>query len=196
MFKAKEIVFIIILAAGIGLGASRYFKFQQQSTSSMYSHMGGEFTLDAINGPVSLSDFKGKKNVIVYFGFTHCPDVCPMSLSNLATLYRRLPPTIKNDIQVFFISVDHRRDTPKSAHEYASHFDSSFIGMTGNEDAIKGITKKYGVIFEYEEMPESQLKYTVNHTSRFYLINKQGILIDAIPDSVKFEVFNQKVSAL
>lgn len=196
MFNAKELILIVIFAAAIGLGASRYFSFQDQAKESLYSHMGGEFTLDSPKGPISLSDFKQKKNVILYFGFTHCPDVCPLSLSNLASLYRRLPEHIKKEIQVFFISVDYRRDTPQTAHEYASHFDSSFIGLTGNEDAIKGITKKYGVVFEFEEMPKSQLKYTVNHTSRFYFINKSGTLLDAVPDSVKFEDFRQKVLKL
>lgn len=195
MFSAKEIIIIILLAAGIGLGASRYLNFKNATTASMYSHMGGEFTLDGKQGPVSLSDFKNK-NVILYFGFTHCPDVCPLSLSNLGAHFKKLPASIKNDLQVIFISVDHRRDKPEGVHSYASHFDSSFIGVTGNEDAIKGITKKYGVIFEYEEMPESELKYTVNHTSRYYLINKSGVLIDAVPDTVKFEDFRQKVLSL
>jgi protein SCO1/2 len=195
MFSAKELIIIVILAAGIGLGASRYFNFKNSAQQSLYSHMGGEFTLDGKDGAVSLSDFKNK-NVILYFGFTHCPDVCPLSLSNLGAHFKKLAKSIQDNTQVIFISVDHRRDKPKSVHAYASHFGKSFIGITGNKDAIEGITKKYGVIFSYEEMPESELKYTVNHTSRFFLVNKDGVLIDAVPDTVKFEDFRKKVLSL
>ena len=195
MFSLKEIIIIVLFAAILGLGASRYLTSTKKSSVSKYSHMGGNFTLTGKEGPISLSQFRNK-NVILYFGFTHCPDVCPLSLSNLGSNFKKLPEVVQNDLQVIFISVDHRRDKPKEVHSYAAYFDPSFIGVTGSKDLIKKVTKSYGVTFEYEEIPESELKYTVNHTSRYFFINKSGVLIDATPDTIKFEDFRKKVLSL
>ena len=96
---------------------------------------GGDFTVESGDGEVSLSDFEGK-TVILYFGFASCPDVCPMSLSYLNSVLKDIEN--RDQVQVIFVSVDYKRDTPEKVSEYAKFFDKNFIGPP----LIKRLLKK------------------------------------------------------
>ncbi len=102
--------------------------------------IGGSFTLTDQNGnKVSDTDFRGKK-LLVFFGFTNCPDVCPTALSVLSTALEDID---KDKVQVLFITVDPERDTPEVIREYLRNFDSSIIGLTGTEEELKAVQKLY-----------------------------------------------------
>lgn len=151
---------------------------------------GGEFTVESGNGPVSLSDFKGK-TVVLYFGFASCPDVCPMSLSYLNGVLSRIKN--RDQVQVIFVSVDYKRDTPKKVSEYAQFFDKSFIGATADKETIDKITKDYGVYYNFIELKDSKLGYTVDHTSKFFIIDSEGELVKAVSSEESPDMFQEEL---
>jgi protein SCO1 len=133
-----------------------------------------DFTLSSGNGqPVSLSDFQGKV-VLLYFGYTTCPDVCP---TTLAEIHQSLVALGKkaDDVQVLMVTVDPERDTPEVMSEYVTHFDSRFIGLVGTPDQTAEVATYYGIYYEKEE-GNSALGYLVNHTATVTAIDKEGYL--------------------
>jgi protein SCO1 len=125
--------------------------------------------------PFRLSDLKGKA-VLLAFGFTHCPDICPTTLNSLAGIYEALPEPDRKKLQVVFVSVDPGRDTPEQLAKYVPFFNDSFLGVTGDEEAIKKTAKEYGVFYEYAPLVSNNTatSYTVNHSSYVYLIDPSG----------------------
>jgi protein SCO1 len=121
-----------------------------------------------------LSQVRGKV-VLFSFGFTHCPNVCPTTLSDLARIYRSLPENRRRNVQVLFISVDPSRDKPDVMKKYVPYFEESFIGLTGTEAQIGEAAKAYGAFYEIAHNPgENQENYSVNHSAFIYLISPSG----------------------
>ena len=132
------------------------------------------FTLTGHNGqPVSLKDFQGQI-VLLYFGYTTCPDVCPTTLADLHQARLALGNRGKQ-IQVLMVTVDPARDTQQVLAEYMPHFDSSFIGLTGMSDQIAEVATYYGIYYE-QQAGNSALGYLVNHTATVMVIDKEGYL--------------------
>ncbi|MBV8640668.1 MAG: SCO family protein [Verrucomicrobia bacterium] len=131
-----------------------------------------DFRLVDQNGKAfQLSQLRGKV-VLFAFGFTHCPNVCPTTLSDLAKVYRALPARDRARVQVLFVSVDPRRDKPETMKNYVPYFDDSFIGLTGTEDQIAQAAKPYGAYYEIvHNAGESPDGYSVNHSAFTYLIS-------------------------
>jgi protein SCO1 len=131
------------------------------------------FTLTGSNGqPVSLSDFKAQV-VLLYFGYTTCPDVCPTTLAELHKTLDVLGDRAK-DVQVMMITVDPERDTVAVMGEYVTHFDARFIGLTGTSDQIAQIATPYGVAYSRHEGPSAVGGYLVDHTATVTAIDRQG----------------------
>lgn len=130
--------------------------------------------VDQNGNPFRLSQLRGKA-VLFSFGFTHCPNVCPTTLSDLARIYRALPENRRQNVQVLFISVDPRRDKPDVMKKYVPYFEESFIGLTGTEAQIAETAKAYGAFYEIAHNPgENGENYSVNHSAFIYLINPSG----------------------
>jgi protein SCO1 len=128
------------------------------------------FTLTTAAGqPVSLSDLAGEV-VLLYFGYTFCPDVCPATMSDLR---RVLEEVNRDDLQVLFISVDPGRDTPEIAHAYASGFHHNFVGLSGTPEEIAAAAAGWGVFYELGE-PDASGNYPVDHTARIFVVDKAG----------------------
>ena len=134
-----------------------------------------EFTLDTIDGPIKLSDFKGKA-VAIFFGYTYCPDVCPTALSMMGESLKKLDKKELEDFKGIFISVDPARDSLKNLKEYAMYFHPNFIGATSSDEMILEVTKNYGTYFQKENLPNSEMGYSVSHTSYIYIFDKEGNL--------------------
>jgi len=168
----------LALLAGI---VTAYILSPQSSPSgqSMFKTLGGDFTLQGVNGDVSLHDFKGKV-VVIYIGYTHCPDVCPTSLAVISQAMKNLDANQREQIQPIFISVDPDRDTPEQLAEYSAFFHPSFIGVTGSREVIDQVVSQYGAFYRIVEMKDSAMGYAVDHSSRIYLINKQGELSNTV----------------
>ena len=134
-----------------------------------------DFKLNGQNGTeVRLDQLQGKV-VLFLFGFTHCANICPTSLTNLADVYQALSPEERKQVQIVFISVDPNRDTPETLEQYVTSFDPSFLGLTGPKSAIDQTVLAYGG--SYEMVPGSTNEpndYSVNHSAYTYLINPSG----------------------
>ena len=133
-----------------------------------------DFELNAANGQkVSLKDFEGDL-VLLYFGYTFCPDVCPTTLSELSKALDILGSEAKN-VQVIMISVDPQRDTPEILAEYVTHFHPSFIGVTGAPEEIAQVAALYGIFYEAHE-GTAATGYLVDHTATVMVIDQEGHL--------------------
>jgi protein SCO1 len=136
--------------------------------------MGGELRLTDHNGkPRSLADFRGKV-VLVNFGYTQCPDVCPTTLADLAAAMRKLGADA-SQVQVLFVTVDPKRDKPELLRQYLPAFDASFLGLYGDEDATKKVTRDFK-IYAQERPGRTPETYTVDHAAQTFVFDKQGKL--------------------
>jgi protein SCO1/2 len=132
---------------------------------SLLSSQGEEYSLVSRTG----------KFVLIFFGYTYCPDVCPTTLYEMKEIKARLKDKAEN-IEFVFITVDPERDTLEQLTRYLASFDGSFFGLTGTTEQLEMVWKDYGVYREIQETDNS-LGYLVDHTSRLYLINSQGELM-------------------
>ncbi len=137
---------------------------------------GGDFSLIAKSGWVSLSDFKGKV-VAIYFGYTKCPDVCPTNLSFLSSAIAQLTAEEKKQFQSIFISVDPGRDSPDVLAEYVKYFDEDMIGLSAAPDDVDPVVAQYGAYYEKVPFSNSALMYGIDHTSETYIVGRDGKLV-------------------
>lgn len=152
----------------------------------------GEFTLQSATGPVSLKDYRGKV-VLIYFGYTYCPDVCPTSLAATAQGLGLLKPEELAKVAMIFISVDPERDTPARLKEYAEFFHPIIVGVTGSTAAVAEVAKNYGVFYARQKVATAGGGYVVDHTSDTYVVSADGRLVGKIahatpPDQVASEI--------
>ncbi|MCO6451696.1 MAG: SCO family protein [Caldilineales bacterium] len=131
-----------------------------------------DFTLTGMDGqPVSLSDFRGKY-VVLYFGYTFCPDVCPLTLAELGKAVRILEDKGEK-VQVLMVTVDPQRDTPERLAQYVPAFHPSFIGLTGSEDDIAQVAAPMGIFYARNEVGGAS-GYLMDHTASITLLDDQG----------------------
>lgn len=132
-----------------------------------------DFTLPTSTGePMSLSDFRGKY-VVLFFGYTYCPDVCPMTLNDIQQMLKTLDAERAEDVQVVMVSLDPDRDTPEQLATYLEYFDPSFIGMTGTVEEIQPVADQFGIFFERQPGSDNT-NYLVDHTSAVTIIDPEG----------------------
>ncbi len=137
------------------------------------AQVGGPFTLiDTQGRTVSDSDFRGRL-MLVYFGFTHCPDVCPTDLSAIGEAVRTLGPAA-DGIAPIFITLDPQRDTPAVMGDYVQLIDPRVIGLTGSPQATDAAAKAYRVFYKRAERPDAPDDYGVDHSAYIYLMDRDG----------------------
>lgn len=127
--------------------------------------------IDKDGQPFTLEQLKGKWTLI-YFGFTHCPDICPTTLMQLSKVVNQLEPEIKADTQVLMVSADPARDTPENLKVYVGHFNEEFNGVTGDFLSIKRLAGDLNVAFNKVMLDNGD--YTIDHTGNLILINPHG----------------------
>jgi protein SCO1/2 len=178
--------YILWTVAGIGLGLlliaalalSRPYTFRGSVIEPAFP--AEDFTLsDAQGRPFRLSDQRGSL-VLLFFGYTTCPDICPATLGEMKEVRERLLKDSRlaekaETVRFVFITVDPQRDTPERVGQYVSTFDPTFIGLTGSEAELEPVWKSYGVYRALSET-ESAAGYLVDHTTRVYLIDAEGNL--------------------
>ncbi|WP_206955674.1 SCO family protein [Trinickia acidisoli] len=132
------------------------------------------FKLTADDGQsVTASAFHGK-TTLVYFGYTHCPDVCPETMARLMQVIAKLPPADAKQVRILFISVDPARDTPQVLHAYVTAFDAAHIrGLTGTDAQVESLAKRYRVAYQMEKRDPSG-SYEVTHSSAVYIFDRDG----------------------
>lgn len=134
---------------------------------------GGDFRLLGAQGELSLSQFKGSP-VVLYFGFTHCPDVCPLGLTVVRDALKA--DNDFQDVPAIFVTLDPERDTPERLSSYLSFFHPNLRGASGSVAQIKEVAKRYGTYFAKTGI-EQNGDYSVDHTAYYYLIDAQGELV-------------------
>jgi len=143
--------------------------------------IGGPFRLiDQYGRAVHDSDFRGRF-MLVYFGYTNCPDVCPTTLATIAKAMDELGPEAAR-IAPLFVTVDPARDTPKALRDYLSAFGPRFIGLTGSPAAVGKVAREYRVFFRKE--PGAPGSYAVDHSSTIYLMGPGGVFVTNYDESV------------
>ena len=141
------------------------------ASSQSMTEIGGPFTLTGTDGrPFSSQRLKGKPFAL-FFGFTHCPDVCPTTLARLARLRAALGKG-DDSFAILLVTVDPERDTPSAMARYAGLFGTPVIALTGSVTAIEGIKKQFGV--SSAKVPQTGADYNVDHTATVFLIDKSG----------------------
>jgi|TARA_B100000586_G_scaffold41709_1_gene26757 protein SCO1/2 len=144
-----------------------FLSIQDKKDDYLSSFKGSSFSLtDINNNPITEKSFEGPLTAI-FFGFTHCPDVCPMTLNKLDIIIDRLEKENKN-LKVIFISIDPDRDTPKVMRDYINSFNSNFIGITGEPEKIFLLSRSWGIISE--KIFSENGEYSVNHSSPVILL--------------------------
>jgi protein SCO1/2 len=181
----RRIVFAAIVSAALGLaGCDKLLpnlKSPFNSVDVTGSPLGNEFTLADPDGkPRSLSEFRGKV-VVVTFGYTHCPDVCPTTLADFASALKRLGNDGKL-VQLLFVTVDPKRDTPELLRQYVPAFDPGFIGLRGDEPTTEKVAKAFHVYVKPDPPKDAGAahsgtgsnNYTVSHSAQSFVFDRDG----------------------
>ncbi len=152
---------------------------------------GGDFVLRNHTGEVALKDFRNKV-VVVYFGFLSCTEACPISMGTIIKATDKLTPEERAKMQVLFVSVDPARDDEKDLKAFADYYAKRFkddvnpnmiLAVTGTQEEIDKLSEQYGVFFDIVDLEGSGVPYTIDHSSRFYMIGGDGKLIDSMGHS-------------
>lgn len=190
MPQLRTLRILLILTACLlaGMIVAFLLKPTTAQNSAISTHLGGDFTLQSLAGPVSLSDFRGKA-VVIYIGYASCPDVCPTALAILSQALKNLPPEQRAQVQGIFISVDPERDTLEHLDRYSRFFSDQIIGVTGSREQIDAVVKQYGAFYRKVELEGSAMGYAMDHSSRLYLVAPDGqlagiLLHNSTPDEL------------
>ncbi|MDT8281554.1 MAG: SCO family protein [Gammaproteobacteria bacterium] len=149
--------------------------FAAEMPDSEAAPSGGDFVLQSADGPVALRDLRGKV-VLLTFGYSYCPDVCPISLGYLSRSLDGLQETEQVGVSALFISVDPERDTLQHLAEFVRYFHSALIGVTGSEAELAEVAGRYGVKYYHVKSPLPGQPYSISHSAATYLVNPDGQL--------------------
>lgn len=139
---------------------------------------GGDFVLQSWQGPVRLAQLRGKL-VVIFFGYTWCPDVCPTNLALIGSALGALSATELERVQVLFVSVDPARDTPDRLRDYGRYFHPSILGVTGSPEELERVASHYGAAYRAAQ-PEGSGAYLVDHSALIYLVDPEGRLVETL----------------
>ena len=182
----RRVKVLILLAAAIAAAGTLVVAVallvatpRAKTAGSGAATIGGPFTLLATNGQtVSDRTYRGKW-LLIYFGYTYCPDACPTALSNISVALQKLGPEA-GKLQPLFVTVDPARDTESVMADYLKSFDRRIVGLTGTQSQIDSVIKTYRLYVAREE-PETDAKdYLVSHSAYIYLMDPRGRFVDVI----------------
>jgi protein SCO1/2 len=169
---AMRLVATLVAVAVVGFAA---FVLTNPSGTPHAALIGGAFALeDGAGKTVSDQTLRGKP-FLVYFGYTHCPDVCPTELARISDILGKMG---NKAIPTLFITVDPERDTPKVMQDYVSSFNPAMVGLSGSPQAV-GATEKTFRVFARKGQPQADGDYSMDHSSIVYLMDKKGAFVEA-----------------
>lgn len=180
--KIRLVAWAVVAAAGVAAAMLLMGEAQkmQQAGRSLpgVAHIGAPFELTATDGSRFSSERLKGRPYAIFFGFTHCPDICPTTLLEVTNHLKALGDKA-GKLDVLFVSVDPKRDTPDHLKLYLSAFDPRIIGLTGTEEEIKAVAKSYRAF--YEKVPSKDgTDYTMNHTASVFLMSAEGRLVSTL----------------
>lgn len=171
------------LATGIGIYTSKFYPMEDQDTQAIHGLLWPNpkplslfTTIDQDGNEFGLERMLGKWS-FVFFGYTHCPDVCPVTLSILNQVHAQLAKTGNSQhVQIIFVSVDPERDTPDKLKSYVKYFNPEFIGISGSEQQINELCRQIGIT-SIKGMETTPGEYLVDHTASVFLFDPKGRLV-------------------
>ena len=177
-----KVILAIVLQFALSVGAAA-----TGLSTERVSGYGGDFTLQSSEGPVSLEQYRGKV-VLMFFGYTSCPNICPIALSEISHVFSKLEVGEQQRVRAIFVSLDPERDTPELLRKYAGYFHPNIVGVTADIEVINQVTKNYGVGYEKKELSSSPIGYVISHTPDILVVNPQGQLMNSrIPPATDLE---------
>ena len=153
------------------------------------------FTLSSPEGALSLKDLRGSV-VLLFFGFTSCADVCPISLATISHAFSYLNDDELKLSKSLFISLDPERDSLEKLKKYTGYFHPNIIGVTGTKKELGMVAEIFGVNFEKKDSPDSALGYVIYHSSKIFVIGPQGVLQKTIPHNTDSKLLSEQIRSL
>lgn len=170
-FLLSSILFFCVFAASVNAEELKSGVFEPPRVAP-------DFSLAASTGNTFTLSEHQNQLIVLGFGFTHCPEICPTTLAKLARVYKELGAQATN-VQVLYITVDPERDNVERLREYMGYFNSNFIGLTGDPKVLESLRKDYGIIAAKKMHGDGN--YDVHHSSYVYLIDRKGLLRALVP---------------
>ncbi|WP_027965795.1 SCO family protein [Halomonas halocynthiae] len=167
------VVAVVVVAIAVTLAG--WWGDRQRNSDGLPE--GGDIALNSTVGEFSLSQLDEDQLAVVFFGYTWCPDVCPVSLGVLNHVRQQLNEKQRQRIVPLMVSVDPERDTLERLTEYLAFFGDGFIGATGSEAELKDIAERYQVVWRKVDTPDSAADYTIDHSALLYVVNREGEIL-------------------
>jgi len=186
----------IILALALSAGLITRYVVDSSNTTAAVEPAYPMNILESGDQAIDLYDPEDPRLRIIYFGYTHCPDVCPTSLAVLSAALKEVKQDQLSQIWPIFITLDPERDSPAKSAEYAQYFHKNIIGMTGNAQQTKALAGKYGVLYMRTELENSALEYAIDHSSYFYFLKPDGSLLEKVPHTLNSAILIDAIDRL
>lgn len=181
VFLTLALILVTTLVLGFTKDRTNQSSALPEDRSQGEALIGGDFTLiDTSGKAVQDANYRGRI-MLVFFGFTHCPDICPVTVSNLSTLMEGLTPAQAGQVAPLFITVDPVRDTPEVMRDFLSNFDTRLVGLTGTEEQVKQAAGIYRAYYAKQEPAGQNSNYSVDHSGFIYVMDKDGAFLKAVP---------------
>ena len=188
ILKQRILLLLCIAVTMTNLFAATGKKVEESSPAAAFVNpqntpISGGMQLQSAQGPRSLSDFQGKV-VVMFFGYTHCPDVCPRDLGIMAEAFTGLNEKQMPRTQGVFVSLDPERDDAKTLAEFTRYFNPNFVGLTGSTTQIKQLAERFGIHYKKVPLKGSRQEYSLEHTASIYVLDTQGRLSFVLPNGI------------
>jgi len=182
---SQRLSFVVVtLLATAAIALALFWHPQMPPATGAKPPSGGDFVLAADTGPVDTRSLRGKV-VLVLFGYTYCPDICPTSLTTIGHALAKLTPTETDQVTVLFVSVDPERDTPARLKDYVQFFHPGIVGLTGSTEDIAKAAKLYGAIYARHDVPNGG--YVIDHSAWTYVLAPNGRMVARFEHGISAE---------
>lgn len=171
------------LGAGVAallIAVSAFGLYQYAFAPNDGEAIGGPVALPSTQGEFSLTQLEDDQLAILSFGYTYCPDICPMTQSVKRQALAQLADEQRERVVPVMITVDPERDTIERMQEYMGFFGEEFIGAVGSQAQLEDVASRYGVIWRKVEAPESTMAYTIDHSASLFLVNREGDILQRV----------------
>ena len=180
---------LIVVGAGSLAAVMLFPAPPQRVITTVTGKLGGPFTLTASDGRIVTDQTYRGKWLVIYFGYTSCPDACPTALNSMGVALERLGAETAASLQPVFITVDPKRDTAEALAEYLKSFDPRIVALTGSEEQIASVVREYRVSVSAHEGHD----YLVDHSNFFYVMNPEGKFVNVVTGKASGEELADKL---
>ncbi len=169
-------VISLVMAVGIGVFTPPLPGYALEA-DTMVEPSDPAFTLHSFDGPVTLEQFQGKL-LLMFFGFTSCPDICPVTLAMLSKAFSELSEAELAQVTGLFVSLDPGHDTPEILRKYTGYFHENILGVTASPEVLDRLTKRFRVTYQLTESPDALRGYVISHSTDVLIVGQNGHLLD------------------